>query len=310
MFGATLAMAFSVAVQDPPAQQVPPLPETSVEEIIVDGRPLGQAAREFVREVAAPAGRRGLALWRGRVCVGVANLSGEAAQYMADRISTVAEDLGLPIGEPGCDANALVIFTADAAEAAGQLIDHDQRIFRVGGGLDRGKSALERFRTSDAPVRWWQISIPTDSDTGRRAVRIAGDDTGGGVMESAPTISVFAASRLNSQIRDDMNRSVVIIDIDDIANVSFEQLTDYVALVTLAQIDPEADTSSFTTVLNIFENPGATPMLSEWDWSYLRALYGSRGERTSPGSQATEVARVMTRDRRAAQIAAADAEQD
>lgn len=310
MLSALLAMSLSLAVQDPGAQQTPPLPETSVEEIIVDGRPLAQAAREFVREVAAPAGHRGLALWRGRICVGVANLSGEAAQYMVDRVTTVAQDLGLPVGEPGCDANALIIFSADAAETANDLIEHDSRIFRVGGGLDRGKSALERFRISDAPVRWWQISIPIDSETGQRAVRIAGDATGSSAMESAPNINVFAASRLNSQIRDDLNRTVVIIDIDDIGGVSFEQLTDYVALVTLAQIDPEADTSSFTTVLNIFENPAATPMLSDWDWSYLRALYSSDGERMNPGSQATEVARVMARDRRSAQIAVEDAEQD
>lgn len=302
MLTATLAMVLALTVQEPgaqaPAQAQDPVPETSVDEIIVDGRRLGVAAREFVREVAAPAGDRGLASWRGRLCVGVANLSGEGAAYMADRISTVALDLGMRVGEPGCEPNALVIFTADGGATATELIEHDRRIFRVGGGLDRGGSALEYFRTNTAPVRWWQISVPTDSETGQRAVRLPGDDP-----ELPPIVNVFAASRLNSQIVDDLNRTVVIVDIDAITGVSFEQLTDYVAFVTLAQIDPEADTSSFTTVLNIFEDPGATPSLSEWDWSYLKALYGPRIERANPGVQANEVARVLARDRRAAQAA-------
>lgn len=300
MIGAVLAMALSLAVQDPPAAPPPADPgEVAIEGIVVDGRPLEQAVREFVGEVAGPPRGRGLAQWRGRLCLGVANLAAEPAQALIDRIGDVAAELEIEIGEPGCAANALIIFSADADAMADALIDEDRRIFRTGvGGFELGSAALERFRTTDAPVRWWQISVPTDSETGERAVRLPGDINPATGQPSAPTQTV-AASRLTSQIRDDLNRTIVIVDIDQVANVSFEQLADYLALVTLAQIDPEGDPAGFTTVLNVFDDPAVTPGLSDWDWSYLRALYSSRPMRHNAGSQASDLASFMARERRA-----------
>ena len=303
MFGVTLAMALALAAQDPTGAQTQPIPETEVEEIIVDGRPLREAVREFVGAVAAPANRRGLAQWRDRVCVGVANLDNELAQYMADRVSDVAVALDVEIGAPGCRPNVLVVFAEDGAATADAMVARDRQVFRMGSsGFELGTAALERFRTDDRPVRWWQISMPVDSETGARAYRLPGDADASG--PTAPVISVFAASRLNTQIRDDLSKTIVVIDIDDVANVNFGQLSDYVALIVMAQIDPQGDTSGFTTILNVFDNPGASPGLTEWDWAYLRALYGSREDRHNPSSQAADLARIMTRDRRAAQAAA------
>lgn len=299
-------MALSLVVQDPPQtppQTPPPADpgEISIEGIVVDGRPLEQAVRDFVGEVAGPPRGRGLAQWRGRLCLGVANLAVAPAQALIDRVSDIAAELEIEIGAPGCEANAVIIFTEDASAMADALIEKDRRTFRTGvGGFELGSAALERFRNTTAPVRWWQISVPTDSETGDRAVRLPGDINPATGQPSAPSQTV-TASRLTSQIRDDLNRTIVIVDIDEVANVSFEQLSDYLALVTLAQIDPEGDTEGFTTVLNVFDDPAVTPGLSDWDWSYLRALYSSRPMRRNAGSQASDLAGFMARERRETQ---------
>lgn len=282
----------------PQAQQVPA--ETAVEGIVVDGRRLREQARDFVGEIAAPPRARGLALWRDTVCVGVVNLNAELAQYLVDRISTVAGDLGLDIGEPGCEPNIVIAFDVDGAGLADALVAREPRNFRFSIANMHGDSAdLRSFRTGDHPVRWWTVSVPVNSETGDRAVRLPGDVSPSG-RPSAPVIAVFAASRINTQIRDDMYRIIVIVDADDAARVSLPQLADYLALISMAQIDNDAETSAFDTVLNVFDNPAAADGLTDWDWSYLRALYASRSERTTSGAQAGLLARIIERDRRAA----------
>ena len=100
---------------------------------------------------------------------------------------------------------------------------------------------------------------------------------------------------LNSQIVDQIYKSIVIVDIDAVSGLNAAQLGDYLAMVTLAQVDPEADTGPFDTVLNLFDNPPAVPGMTEWDQSYLSALYSSPSRRRSAGAQGEAVAAIMNR---------------
>jgi hypothetical protein len=225
----------------------------------------------------------------------VANLQGEPAQYVADRISTVAEDLGLSPAAPGCEPNILVVFAEDGQGLAAALVDRNRRAFHLGvSGLDRGGAALERFAASERPVRWWQVSLPIDRDTRRRAVRLPGD-------LAPPVITARGVSRLNSQIVDELNKAIVIVDVDLVGQTDIVQLADYLAMVSLAQIDPTAETAGFDTVLNVFDDPTSVSGLTPWDWSYLQALYASERSRENPATIAGEVADGLARSRRADQ---------
>jgi len=300
----------SVQQADPVAQAAPAETPVALEDVEVTGTPLNALIRDFVNEVAAPNRRRGLARWRGRVCVGVANLRAEPAQYIVDRISTVAEDIGLTPGEPGCTANVVIVAADDAAGVADGLINAKRRVFRPGGsGMDRGGAGLREFQASDAPVRWWQVSMPVNSETGERAVRIPGECSAPclEVMDFAPVIPVFAASRVTSQIIDNLVRTVVIVDVDQIGAVSLAQLADYLAMVSLAQIDPEADTSRYASILNIFDEPEGAPGLTDWDRAYLEGLYDAEQTRQNRRAGRGEIARSILRAHRDMQDAA-DAE--
>jgi hypothetical protein len=282
------------AMQDPPAQSAPADPgPVDLGEVEVTGRPLDSVIRSFVDEVAAPNRRRGIARWDDRICVGVANLRAEPAQYIVDRVSTVAEDLGVMPGEPGCKPNVIIIASDDPDGLARQLTEERRRAFRMGGsGMDRGGAALEDFVVSEAPVRWWQVSMPANADTGQRAVRVPGEcrDPCLTVDDFAPSVAVFSASRLSTQIVDYIFRTVVILDINQIGGVSAQQLADYVAMVTLAQIDPDADTSQYASILNLFEEPEVTPGLTDWDHAYLKGLYDAERTRKNLHAGTTEIA--------------------
>ena len=301
MIGLILATALwtaPVQVQDPDVASTPPMRQeepVTLEDVTVTGRSLDRLIRDFVAEVAEPNRHRGLARWSDRVCVGVANLEMETAQYLADRISTVAADVGLNAGAPGCTPNILVVATDDAGQLAQTLVGERGRAFRMGGaGMDRGGDPLEDFIETDRPVRWWQMSMPVNTRTGERAIRLPGDCFGdctgpGSTMHYAPQTAVFAASRLRTEVVDELIRTVVIVDVDQVSHLSVLQLADYIVMVSLAQIDPKADTSAYASILNVFDNPDVAGSLMNWDRAYLEGLYSAERNAANHRANRSEI---------------------
>ncbi len=289
---AAIALAAGLLVQDPVAQAQPAQEPTTLSDVVAEQRRLRAVVQDFVGELAAPAGNRGPARWNGPVCVGVVNLQGEIAQYLADRTSDVARELGIEAGEPGCRPNILIIAASDGRAVANGIVDERRAAFRPGGsGMTRSLRALETFRTSEAPIRWWHISAPVDSESGRLATRLPGRD--------APTTNISRGSRLRTDIRDDLLRAIIVVDMSKAAGLTLSQLADYCALVALSQVDPEADVLAFDTVLNVFTD-STTPGLTSWDMDYLNALY--RVEQNSLGANArgAEIVDLMVKGAREA----------
>jgi len=302
MFIAALASALLLAAPAQTQHASPPT-ATDLEDIVVEGRRLQDATEDFVRTVGAPARNRGLARWRNGICVGVVNLQTETAQYIADRVSTVAQDLGLSVGARGCTPSIMIVATADGDAFTPAFVASRPRLFRFGGtGMDRGAQALRRFETNGRPVRWWTVSIPVDDNTGGIAVRLPGSvngDADNGAVANArlygPNIQTQAASRLTTQIVDDTKRAIVIVDVSKTAALSLTQLADYIAMVSLAQIDPDADTSGYATILNVMADPDQTGSLTNWDKAYLQGLYGATRTLENRRSSRTEIASSMVR---------------
>ena len=77
---------------------------------------------------------------------------------------------------------------------------------------------------------------------------------------------------------------------------SLQQLGDYVAMVAMAQVDPDADTGRFDTILNLFNDPATAPTgLTGWDRAYLEGLYdaGSQTYRVNQRAQVQAVASAI-----------------
>ena len=309
MLYALLAAALLASPQAAPAAQTPPASQDPVrlEDVVVDAQRLEDTTEAYVDEVAAPARRRGRARWKDGMCVGVVNLEHDAAQYIADRVSDVARSLGLRAHEPDCHPSVLIVATSDGPAFTEQFVAMRPRLFRVGAtGMDRGSAELRDFIREERPVRWWHVSLPVDSETGLPVVRppgfVSGSGTGGGgrdatsAQEYAPNTAIFAASRLNSQYVDHMKRVFIIVDVDQLNGASIEQLGDYVAMVAMAQIDPDADTARFDTILNLFDGPATAPTgLTGWDRAYLEGLYdlGSETHRINQRAQVQAVASAI-----------------
>lgn len=325
MLYALLAAALLTPTVAPPASQTPPVAASQdpvrLEDVVVDARRLDETTEDYVDLVAAPARNRGLARWKEGMCVGVANLQPETAQYLADRVSDVARGLGLRAHEPDCHPSVLIVATSDGPSFTEAFVAMRPRLFRVGAaGMDRGSAELRDFINEDRPVRWWHVSLPVNSETGDPVVRppgyVAGSGAAGGeedtAQQYAPITAVNAASRLTTQYVDVLKRVFIIVDVDRLNGASLEQLGDYVAMVAMAQVDPDADTRRFDTILNLFDDPATAPTgLTGWDRAYLEGLYDTRSEthRINQRAQVQAVASAIASAYRGSAVDPEDLEQ-
>ncbi len=304
-FLAVLALSGAAQIPEaaPPQIQQDPAAggATRVDDIVVSARPLEQQVQSFVDEVAAAPRGRNLARWDRKICIGAANFDPRYAQMLVDRVSSVALGLGLESGEPGCRPDVMIVASAQPDADAQRIVRDDPYGFHPAqGGTDLGRAALQRFQDSDAPVRWWQVSMPVSADTGEVAIRL--------IDEDPPTISGRLASRISSNIRDDLARVLIVIDAGKMRDVSFSGLADYVALIALAQIDPEADTSNFPSVLNLFDPSRNLTGFTDWDRDYLQGLYAAKRDMALPSQQARGVVNQAVRANGARQRATEAAE--
>jgi hypothetical protein len=253
-------------------------PEGPMEEVVVRGRRMSEIEfdlpnyiREFLVEIVALPPGGGYARWHKSVCIGVHNLEVSAAQYIVDRISMLAFDVGLDPGEPGCTPNVMIIFTTEASRLAAELVDSQPGLFRPFGPaccMQLGLAALDEFVKTDRPVRWWHVSMPVDTRMRQRAIQMPTDSPG-----QYPIINVAGPSRIHNGVADELQQVVIVVDGTQLAGTTWEEIGDYLAVVSLAQINPQTNPDSFDSILNLFSNPAAYSGLTDWDRSYIRALY-------------------------------------
>jgi hypothetical protein len=292
-----------------------PVSENRVEAVTVFGAS-PQRARDFA-EAAAPKQRSLdlLARWDDQICVSVAGPPVHQAQYIADRISQRAFELGLEPGRPGCKTNLLIVVTAEPGKLIGNLVkdDPDTFGFNESGAVDTaGKAAFERFQIEERPVRAWVVTetfgadgMPIDGDArigsggnsslpGNPSKDMSGARAGS--YANVPMVRTDS-TRLSSAVRSDISRVVVVADARALSGRSLTSVADYMAFFSLAQVDPDVDASGFESVLNLFASDDAADALkagmTDWDRAYLSSLYSSKRNAASLSRQIQDISRRM-----------------
>ncbi|WP_395648192.1 hypothetical protein [Terricaulis sp.] len=269
---ALLAMSLTTGADAQPADD---------DEIVVTAERFHEQLRAFVGEVSAPPARIDqLSRWNHRVCPGVIGLRSRYAQAMADRIAVRAYEVGLRVEGPGCRANIIVFVTPESDQLARELVQDYRELFGSTQSENintPGRMALAHFVDAPRPVRWWHVS-----NTVSREGHVLRDiPTGRDIRDNFVAPVIYTPSigygRLQATTRQDLDRTVIVVDARRTAGVNLDALSDYIAMIGLAQLDPDADTSSFDTILNLFAEreagaaqPGA---MTAWDAAYLQGLY-------------------------------------
>lgn len=279
--------------------QTPPAASERIETIVVTGRKredVRQEMLEFVLEIGDPASRsRGYARWENRLCVGVYGLRDPTrAQYIADKISLVALENEVKTGDSGCRPNLHIVFSRNARELATRMVEDSPDMFRPFGnteGTTQGKAALEQFKSSDAPVRWWQISMMVD-ELGSPAIVLPGIVNANG-EPLVPRVRGHV-SMVRSGISDAILAGLIIVDAGKLERVKWPQLADYLAMVSLAQVNPDNTPSGHDSILNLFSAANPPPGMTDMDRVYLRSLY-EMDTRMLPYTQRGVLSNTMVR---------------
>lgn len=287
---AAFALAFGLIASAASAQ-----PPSDQQVVVLGQRQTEAAIRAIVSQMAtSPHYVHQLSHWDNTLCPGIAGLKPHYAQGVLDRIAYRAEGVRLNVGGPGCRANTLIIVTMDPDNVARDLAKHHPRALGViaeTGRASMGRRALAAFVNSDAPVRWWHVNQAVSRDGEPIHVEQRRPDT-------FPVVAISGGNtRLARTTHQDTARVFVIVDAQQLQGVSFEALADYLAMVSLAQLSPDADMSSIDTILNMFSarttGAPAPAAMTDWDIAYLRGLYDTTRDARNAEQQESEIAHSM-----------------
>lgn len=307
-----IAAGSTTWAQEPPA--------TGADEIVVPGHRLEQMAIEFAGAVAiAPAAEDQYARWNFSFCPSVAGLAPDAAQTLIDQIARRAHAVEVEVEPPGCSPNLVIVFAPDSDRFARQVVDERRDLLGYYSDDDvitAGRAGLEQFASTPRAVRWWHVSNTVTADG--RPLSNTSTRTGRGTLDAAagargdPAAASIgngfngleatrsSGSRTRRNTRQDLSFALVIVDSQRIAGAPLEAVADYLAMASLAQLDPEADTLAFPTILNLFrlreDGREAPSAMTEWDLAYLQGLYSATREAVNSRAQRAEIARRIVRE--------------
>jgi hypothetical protein len=243
---------------------------------------------QFVKTTLVQHFGESLGRWNTKVCPLVAGLPRDQGEFILRRLSQSARDAGAPLAPEKCKANFFILVSSQADQILDELLKKRPRLFDTHNGL----APLQRFLRTERPVRVWHNWQNEGSDAGGLAIVAAFIGFSGGVSMGGGVVGGSSAGALDwqtdrlpnshfsrSAVRS-INTAIIIVDLPRIKSVNVAQLSDYIAMVGLAEINLDRTILSAPSVLRLFSEPGETPLegMSPWDQALLKSLYASRAE--------------------------------
>jgi len=264
---------------------------------VVVTRTRDDQVRDYMAEIM-PKGTdirsKGLPRWNSELCVSVIGPPMDQGQFIADRITQRAMQVGLKAGGPDCETNLLVMVTDAPDVLMPQVVKHHRKMFGDPGdpGIDvSGTSAIRDIGDDQRPVRWRQV-IETVSATG---MPLDGDARSGasGAPENVPTVRNSTASRLKSNVRREVSRMIIVVDTRMTGGRPIGAIADYLAFVSLAQVDADAEGETFPSIMGLFNAADAPRTMTDWDVAYLIATYDSKSDAVNAKSQLRQMRKLI-----------------
>ena len=209
-----------------------------------------------------------LARWNQPICplvVGVA--PEEDRMFFRGRLSEIAVEAGARVASQPCRANLVVIVTDKPKEVLSGWYKRNTHIF--GGEVG---SAVNPFLNTPRPVRvWYNTSSAPSSGVPYAPVTIVPVKPGSALRfdySADDTHVVYNSVRGFSSV-------IVTVDSTLTQGLKLTQLSDYAAVVGLAEIRSDPDVGAAPTILGLFSNSleAKATGLTAWDTAFLKALY-------------------------------------
>ncbi len=272
----------AVAAAAAPAEPVQPLDQVTVE---AHRQALEERVATYVQKLAHPNFDRSLRRWIVPVCPLVAGLPQAQGEFMLTRLSQIARESAVPLAGEKCSPNLDIVATEDPIGMLKSWRHRDRGLYG-----NAPPAEVQHFLTHRRAVMAWYNAATTEP--------------GGGPLDAAsalgmsyfPTNRHAKGTRIQFEAVDVFESVIVVVDLRRVQGLSYGQLADYVAMLSFAQSDPDADFGSAPSILQLFSTSPPQPPpggLSDWDVAYLRALY--KTEQASR-AQRNQIIQMMVRE--------------
>lgn len=228
----------------------------------VCGSALADPVSNFVSAITRWDGDN-IARWHAPLCPTVAGVSAEQAGYLRARILEVAAAVRAPAAiEQQCEGNLLIVLTEHPDQIWAAWRARYPKLFSR-----ESRQNIERIVDVTRPVSTLQNA--TGEAVGKSSINR--DDPGQGHRMSD--------SRFRKGSAEDIYSVLVVVNTSATGTATFGQLADYIAMVSLARVDPRldpsADLADAPTILKVFakDSTGAPQQLTKWDQGFLKGLY-------------------------------------
>lgn len=282
----SLLLAASAAVPAL-AQEASAPDDDSTQAIVVQGiRDQKKEVGRFVDALTEAPIQGQLSRFDWAVCPAAVGLGDAQNAAIAERMRRVAKAAAIPLAQPGCRPNALLIATTDKRELIDQLRQKYPAYFT---GVTR--SEIQELKRDPSPAAAWHVEGLLDAD----GVEVPRDVvTGQHVIERTD-----APSRIKTMSRPHFVASILVVELKALPGLTVNQIADYAAMRIFAHTDPRRlRKTEAPSILGAIDAPmnSAVPLtLTEWDLAFLKSLYTSDPNRRA-SSQRQEMKQIVRRD--------------
>ncbi len=203
------------------------------------------------------------------ICIAVAGLADGQNELVAERIRANIRTAGIALADAGCKPNALVSANRRPGSVINALRIRDPQLFN----RESEKAIRRQLAVGEAAISWGETTLRANDGMlfGERSTAS---------LNPAFAMPVYLGalpSRLRAPLFRTKVNAIVFYDLDQLEDVSIDQLGDHATLHLLGDpqdpADPEA--AGVPSILSLFvDGPRkAPPEMTSLDRAYLRGLY-------------------------------------
>ena len=256
--------------------------EPSNEEIVVIGekKKIAQALKNLIE----PSGKEQYARFEDRICPIVIGMPRDWTGPLLKMVRENIEKAGAKLEEPGCKPTALAIFIDQPRELVSAMHKEMPDFFGM------TPREYDTFLAGSAPVWSWHVVDTRDRD-GTQLAQGSIDGNDFGVVKNA------SATRLYSNVREDMLAGFVVVDRQQTVGKTLRQLADLVTMHLMLDVRAGAGARDRSSILSLFESRAESelppPSMSNFDRGALAGFYGQRENNRSARQQRINIAQAI-----------------
>lgn len=216
-----------------------------------------------------------LARFEDEICPMVIGMPADLTAIMTRVIRENVVAAGGKVGKAGCKVNAAAIFIDRPQELILALHKSEPSFF-----MNMSPREFDLFSSRNAPVYSWHTANTYTRDGAAMYGKVRG----------------AAATRLYTNIREEMESGIVVIDRQATIGKSLRQLADFATMHLMLDVNWRARRVDRGSILSLFQSSDKAPLrMSSFDRGALAGFYLQRENNRTAAQQRQNIARSLKR---------------